>query len=47
MLGLGSGTVRRCGLVGVGIAFLEEVCHFGGGALRPSSYLSVCLQNKM
>jgi hypothetical protein len=27
MLGLGSGTIRRCGLLGVGVAFLEEVCH--------------------
>jgi hypothetical protein len=27
----GSGTIRKCGLVGVGMALLEEVCHFGGG----------------
>jgi hypothetical protein len=27
MLGPGSGTTRRCGLVGVGAALLEEVCH--------------------
>jgi hypothetical protein len=26
----GSGTVRRCGLIGVGVAFLE-VYHCGGG----------------
>ena len=26
MTGLGSGTVRRCGLVGVGVALLKEVC---------------------
>ena len=25
---LGSG-IRRCGLVGVGVALLEEVCHWG------------------
>jgi len=31
MLGPGTGTVRRCGLVGVGVALLEEVCHCGGG----------------
>ena len=31
MLGPGSGTIRRRGLVGVGVALLEEVCHFGGG----------------
>ena len=31
MLGPGSGTIRRCGLVGVGVALLEEVCHCGGG----------------
>ena len=30
MLGPGSGTIRRCGLVGVGVALLEEVCHCGG-----------------
>ena len=23
--------IRRCGLVGVGVALLEEVCHCGGG----------------
>jgi hypothetical protein len=27
MLGPGSGTIRKCGLVGVGMAFLMEVCH--------------------
>ncbi|MGE9574344.1 hypothetical protein ACQP3C_25135, partial [Escherichia coli] len=27
----GSGTVRRCGFVGVGVALLEEVCHCGDG----------------
>ena len=31
MLGLGSGTIRRCGLVEVGVALLEEVCRFVGG----------------
>jgi len=31
MLGPGSGTIRRYGLVEVGVAFLEEVCHFGLG----------------
>ena len=29
-LDTGSGTIRRRGLVGVGVA-LEEVCHFVGG----------------
>jgi hypothetical protein len=29
MLGPGSGTFRRGTLVGVGVAFLEEVCHCG------------------
>lgn len=29
----GSGTIRSCGLVGVGVALLEEVCPLvGGGA---------------
>lgn len=27
----GSGTVRKCGLVGVGVPLLEEVRHCGGG----------------
>ena len=27
MLGPGSSTIRRCGLYGVGVALLEEVCH--------------------
>ena len=31
MLGPGSGTIRLYGLVGVGVALLEEVCHCGGG----------------
>jgi hypothetical protein len=31
MLGPGSGTIRRCGLVGVGIAWLEEAYHWGVG----------------
>jgi hypothetical protein len=37
MLGPGSGTIRRYSFVGEGIALLEEVCHCGGWALRPSS----------
>jgi hypothetical protein len=31
MLGPGSVPVRRCGLVGVGVALLEWVCHCGRG----------------
>jgi hypothetical protein len=31
MLGPGSGTIRRCILVGVGVSSLEEVCHCGRG----------------
>ena len=31
MLGPGSDTIRKCGLVGVGVALLEEVCHCQGG----------------
>jgi hypothetical protein len=27
----GSGTIKNCGLVGVGVALLEEVCHCGHG----------------
>ena len=26
-----SGTIRKCGLVGVGVVLLEEVCHCGDG----------------
>ena len=36
MPGPGSATIRKCGLVGVGIALLEEVCHCGGGLSDPS-----------
>jgi hypothetical protein len=25
-----SSTIRRCGLIGVGVVLLEEVCHWGG-----------------
>ena len=28
---IGSGTIRRCGLLGVDAASLEEVCHWGMG----------------
>ena len=28
-IGSGSGTVRRSGLFGIGMAFLVEVCHWG------------------
>ena len=28
---IGSGTIRTCGFVEVGMALLEEVCHCGGG----------------
>jgi hypothetical protein len=31
MLDPGSGTIRRCGLFGIGVALLEDVCHCGGG----------------
>ena len=31
MLGPGSGSIRRCSLVGVIVALLEEVCHCGVG----------------
>jgi hypothetical protein len=31
---IGSGTIRRCGLVGVGVALLED-CVTEGWALRP------------
>ena len=31
MLSLGSGTIRGCGLVGIGVALLEKVFHVVGG----------------
>jgi hypothetical protein len=31
MLGPGSGTIRKCGLVGVGMALLEKMCHCVSG----------------
>jgi hypothetical protein len=31
MLGAGIGTIRRCGLVEVGVTLLEEVCYCGVG----------------
>ena len=36
----GSGTISRCCFVGVGMALLEGVCHWGGGRLWASSRLS-------
>ena len=50
----GSGTIGRCGLIGVGVALLEEVCHKGAGfnisdaQARPSVTLSsYCLLIQM
>jgi hypothetical protein len=31
ILGPGSSTIRRYGLVGIGLALLKESCHYGGG----------------
>ena len=31
MVGPGSDATRRCGLIGIDVVLLEEVCHFGGG----------------
>jgi hypothetical protein len=30
MLGPGNGPIRGCGLVGLGMALLKQVCHCGG-----------------
>ena len=41
---VGSGTIRRCGLVGVGVPLLEEICHCGGrlqGLIFVQAMLSV------
>jgi hypothetical protein len=37
MFGPGSDTIRRYGLVVVGVALLEEVCHCRSGFVDPSS----------
>jgi hypothetical protein len=31
ILGPGSGTIWRCGLVGIDVTWLEQVCHYGCG----------------
>jgi hypothetical protein len=31
ILGPGSGTIKRCDIVGIGVALLEELCHCGVG----------------
>ena len=36
---MGSGTIRRCGLIGGGMTFLEEVCHCRGRVLRSHMYV--------
>jgi hypothetical protein len=38
---MGSGTLKRYGLVRIGMALLEEVCHCVDGLLRASSWLPV------
>ena len=35
MLGPGSNTFRKCGLVGGGVALFEEVCHYVNGLSDP------------
>lgn len=39
MLGSGSGTIRICGLVGVGLVLFDKVCHFRGELWDRSSKL--------
>jgi hypothetical protein len=39
MLGSSSGTIRKCGLVGVGVALLEGVCHCGGVGVANETFL--------
>jgi hypothetical protein len=38
---MGSSTTRRCGLVGIGVALMEEVYHCVGGLEVPMLRLSV------
>jgi hypothetical protein len=40
-----SGTIRRCGLVGVGVALLEEVCEWALWFLDAQGRPSVCLSS--
>ena len=53
MLGPGNSTLGRCGLDGVGVTLLEEVCHCEGRLSdSPPSHMGdslspVCLWNKM
>ena len=42
---IGSGTIRRHVRGGVGVALLEEVCHWGRGALRQS--ITIYIANKL
>ena len=39
ILGSDSGLIRRCGIVGVGVALLEQVCHCLAWALKSSCQL--------
>jgi hypothetical protein len=45
---IGSGIIRRCGLVGIGVVLLKDVCHWGVGSevpdaqARPSVSLFCC-----
>jgi hypothetical protein len=44
MLGLGSGTIRTCNPIEVGVALLKEVCHCGGELLNmPPIHMEVSL----
>ena len=44
---IGSGTIRRWGFAGVGVALLEEECHCGGGLklCSVSQSTSCCLKD--
>jgi hypothetical protein len=37
-----SGIIRRCGLIGGGVALLEEVCRNEGKALKSHIYTGQC-----
>ena len=36
MLDPGTGAIRTCGLVEVGMILMEEVCHYGRGLENPT-----------
>ena len=40
-----SGTIITCGLVGVGVALLEKVCHYGDILVKNVSAFCSCMES--